>query len=97
MSARGWSSVTHPATYVTWCCLVMGALFGGYFVDPYVFGLATFLAAALSCLVGAVGLAVVTFSSSPDRKGKGILLGALALTAAAIAFAFRILGGFRWA
>jgi hypothetical protein len=78
--------LTSPTPYVVWAGVVSSALFASYYNDPYVFGFTTLGLAWLTAAMGLLGLA--------DRA---IILGALAVAAAAIAKALDTLSGFNWA
>lgn len=88
---------SRPGFYIAWALLVVAALGGTYPGDPYIFGFVTFFLAAASCPVGWVGLSTILFSKSVARPAKWIILGALALTAAAIYVALETLEAFQWA
>jgi 1,4-dihydroxy-2-naphthoate octaprenyltransferase len=89
--------LTSPTPYVVWAGVVSSALFASYYNDPYVFGFTTLGLAWLTAAMGLLGLAACVFSKRPRACDRAIILGALAVAAAAIAKALDTLSGFNWA
>jgi hypothetical protein len=65
------NAVSNPRLYVAWALLVVVALVVTYFGDPYIFAFATFALAAVSAVIGLMGLAAALVrrsqSSGPSR------------------------------
>ncbi len=95
MSAK--SLIASPAPYVVWALTVVAALFGTYFADPYVFGLATLGLCWATVAIGILGIAICLLSKRLRARDRALILVALAIASAAIAKSFQILGAFNWA
>ncbi len=89
--------VANPTPYVIWALIVVGALFGTYFGNPYVFGFTALGLMWLTIAIGILGLAICLFSQRLQARDRVFILAALAIAAVAIAAAFQTLGTFNWA
>ena len=89
--------ITSPSSYVAWAAIVSAALYATYFSDPYVFGFTTLGLAWLTAAVGLAGLVTCVFARRARTRDRVIILGALALAAAAVARALATLSAFKWA
>lgn len=91
------SLVSSPRTYAAWSFLVVATLGTTYFVDPYVFGIATLILAASSSVVGLAGLSAVLFSKTAPKSAKTSIIVAVLVAASAIIVSVAILRTFNWA
>lgn len=91
------ATVASPTAYLIWALTVVAALCGTYFGDPYVFGFTTLGLCWLTAAAGILGLAVCVFSNRLRARDRALILGALAIAAAALATALSVLAGFKWA
>jgi uncharacterized membrane protein len=89
--------ITTPLLYLSWAGFVVTALVGTYFVDPYVFGMATLTLLWLSTPMGAAGVLALLFVRTMSARSKLLIAFSLGITAAAVVVALRVLQEFKWA
>jgi Zn-dependent alcohol dehydrogenase len=89
--------ITSPSSYLVWAALVSVALYASYVNDPYVFAFTAIGLAWLTGAVGLTGLATCVLAKQVRARDRVIIVGAIAVAAAAIARAFAMLSTFRWA
>lgn len=98
MLGRSLSSLSSsPALYVTWALTVVAALCVTYFSNPYVFGFTALALLWVTVAIGILGIRVCLASQPLRTRDRVLIIAALAITAVALAMAFRALGSFRWA
>jgi 1,4-dihydroxy-2-naphthoate octaprenyltransferase len=97
MMRRRRNVITEPWPYAAWAILVLITLASTYSMDPYIFGFSTLGLAAVSVVVGLVGLAATMLSTTTAWRAKAWILGCLVVTGLALATALGILRTFKWA
>lgn len=91
------NAISNPRNYFLWMVFVLAALFGTYFMNPYIFAATTFALASFSSVICLVGLSAALLSKAASPRAKAwIVVFAVAAAAASVA-ALAALGRFNWA